>query len=184
MYSIAHIDNDSPFVRECQNLIRKVHNATGWNKWYVVPKKVANSSHLIVSEENLNIFVETAKDMLKRHAGLIESRFKADTKLDDVEIELHYCNSGEFANSEFDIHKDNVNGGNLYTFIAYFDIRCEGGELEFFSSLDSTFPSQIVSTCSDHDGMSKCIMFDGEIYHRPCRAKGYRCALSVQIPIV
>lgn len=189
-WTVCHVDNYSKLVKQCQQLIKRVHNVVGWNKWYIVPSPVVNPSHLVVDTNIINSMVKSCRNILEEFIdGIkIDDNVPATgTTNSNCCIELHQCNSSNQEQSEFAIHTDNdnnENGEKFYTIIVYFDARCSDGELAFYSDETEESFVEKVDVKSTYKGFSKCIMIPGDVYHQPLPASGIRCALSVQFQIV
>jgi hypothetical protein len=106
------------------------------------------------------------------------------SNIEKINIELHYANSnnGQYVYPWSGIHDDNINGTLVNTFICYFDVDCEGGELVIYDIDEKTILSKIdvlSKSCN-----KKIIIFSGDVIHNPLELiNGHRYALSFQIPV-
>lgn len=85
----------------------------------------------------------------------------------------------------FDIHQDDYRGINyeVNTFIIYFDVNCNGGELCFYENNETNIPYKIIDVNNPNNLQCKIVMFEGKLYHKPNDyLNGIRKLLSFHIP--
>jgi len=117
---------------------------------------------------------------------------------DEYIIEMHIGSTNENnVISPFGIHRDDYGGIDcqVNTFIIYFDVKCDGGEIAFYEeddysikpySLEGVYASKrcykIINTNNQSSKTCKILMFEGELYHRVLKfSNGHRNLLSFQI---
>jgi hypothetical protein len=188
-----------PLVLYCKSLYDKIsENIPSKNNIYHIihPSKIEDyQNHKYIIDDVICEYVKLVKSIL------ISNNFKCDILDNEYIIELH-CGSTNKNNviSPFGIHKDDYGGIDcqVNTFIIYFDVNCDGGEIAFYEeddynikpySLEGVYASKrcykIINTNNSsclNSKRCKILMFEGELYHRVLKfSNGHRNLLSFQI---
>lgn len=180
MYKSVILDSSDKFIQECHEVYKKALNQckTGsWKSIYVVKKPLRFSyfnrcNHIVYNYDNL----------LSRVFQIVNNNLHDNIHVTDKnpDIELH-ISDGDNLESSFDIHTDNDNGDNVYTFIVYLITECVGGNLAFYKSNKII---EEVDIRSSNDTQVKCLLFSGDVQHKPLKCSGKRVALSFQLKVV
>jgi len=186
--STLDVNNDIiKFANELKLLIPNIEKY-GWykkfvctsdNKDYIKSQSFNKISNFIVHNKLIDII--TIVNTIMNDNGF--NNIIDYSNIEKINVEFHYANTDN-ENYEYPwsgIHNDNVNGILVNTFICYFDVECEGGELAIYD-LDENILSKI--DVSSKSLNKKIIMFSGDVIHNPLKLiNGHRYALSFQIPI-
>jgi hypothetical protein len=185
-----------PLVLYCKSLYEKIHEKipNKNNIYHVIhPSKIEYyQNHKYITDDSIDEYVTIVKSIL------ISNNFKCDILDNEYIIELHSGSTNEnYVISPFGIHKDDYGGIDcqVNTFIIYFDVKCDGGEIAFYEednynikpySLDGVYASKrcykIINTNGPNNKKCKILMFEGELYHRVLKfSNGHRNLLSFQV---
>jgi len=185
-----------PLLLYCKSLYDKMpcilNNKN--NIYHIIhPSKIVDyQNHKYITDDIINEYVTIVKSIL------IRNNFKCDISDNEYIIEMHNGSTNENnIISPFGIHKDDYGGIDcrVNTFIIYFDVKCDGGEIAFYEednynikpySLEGVYASKrcykIINTNNPNNQICKILMFEGELYHRVLKfSNGHRNLLSFQV---
>ena len=180
------LELSNPLALYCKSLYEKI-----------IPEKISektnNIFHIIHSskiedykdykyiiDDSISNYVQVVKSIL------ISNNFKCDILDNEYIIEMHVGSTNENnIISPFGIHQDDYGGIDckVNTFIVYFDVNCDGGEIAFYKEDNYNIkPYKIINTNNPSDKTCKILMFEGELYHRVLKfSNGHRKLLSFQV---
>jgi hypothetical protein len=173
-----------PLVLYCKSLYDKMPSILNNknNIYHVIhPSKIEDyQNHKYITDDSISEYVTIVKSML------IRNNFKCDISDNEYIIEMHNGSTNENnIISPFGIHQDDYGGIDcrVNTFIIYFDVKCDGGEIAFYQEDDyNSKPYKIINTNNPNEEICKILMFEGELYHRVLKfSNGHRNLLSFQI---
>lgn len=186
-----------PLVLYCKSLYKKIHEKipNKNNIYHVIhPSKIEDyKNYKYITDDLIDDYVSSiVKPML------ISNNFKCDLSDNEYIIEMHIGSTNENnVISPFGIHQDDYGGIDcqVNTFIIYFDVKCDGGEIAFYEednynikpySLNGVYaskrPYKIINTNNPNDTTCKILMFEGQLYHRVLKfSNGHRNLLSFQV---
>lgn len=185
-----------PLVLYCKSLYDKMPSILNDknNIYYIIhPSKIEDyQNHKYITDDSISEYITIVKSML------ISNNFKCDISDNEYIIEMHNGSTNENnIISPFGIHKDDYGGIDcqVNTFIIYFDVKCDGGEIAFYEednynikpySLEGVYASKrcykIINTNKPSDKTCKILMFEGELYHHVLKfSNGHRNLLSFQV---
>lgn len=185
-----------PLVLYCKNLYEKISEKipNKNNIYHVIHSSKIEyyKNHKYINDDSISEYVQLVKSIL------ISNNFKCDISDDEYIIEMHIGSTNENnVISPFGIHRDDYGGIDcqVNTFIIYFDVKCDGGEIAFYEeddysikpySLEGVYASKrcykIINTNNQSSKTCKILMFEGELYHRVLKfSNGHRNLLSFQI---
>lgn len=190
------LELSNPLVLYCKSLYEKIHEKipNKNNIYHVIhPSKIEDyKNYKYIIDESISEYVKLVKLIL------ISNNFKCDISDNEYIIEMHNGSTNENnVISPFGIHQDDYGGIDcrVNTFIIYFDVKCDGGEIAFYEeddynskpyTLEGVYASKrcykIINTNKPSDKTCKILMFEGELYHRVLKfSNGHRNLLSFQV---
>ena len=178
------LELSNPLVLYCKSLYEKIHEKipNKNNIYHVIhPSKIEDyQKYKYITDDSIGEYVNIVKLML------ISNNFKCDLSNNEYIIEMHIGSTNENnVISPFGIHRDDYGGIDcqVNTFIIYFDVNCDGGEIAFYQEDDyNSKPYKIINTNNSNNKTCKILMFEGELYHRVLKfSNGHRNLLSFQV---
>ena len=136
-----------------------------------------------------NNYVYTHYDVLEEqlYELLNENNIKFNKYEKKTNIEFIYGISldDNIIDNNFIIHQDIDSGfsKNSYTIIIYLNTDCKGGELIFYEKTYCSYEKTIIIDTNTYSELiTKIVIFDGELYHKPEPFhSGKRCAIVCQL---
>ncbi len=183
-------DLTNPLVSYCIELYNKIPNNKEQIQYITSKKFIMNPIDyykLHTKQDDINFIID---EQIDKYIGLVKeilitNGFKLDNTNSNYNAELHYGNTDEnIIKSPFCIHQDDFGGVDykVNTFIIYFDVDCEGGEIAFYKH-EHAEPHLKILTQNPSKTTCKVVMFDGSLYHNPLDYKlGHRNLVSFQVP--
>lgn len=195
LYLPLDLDNNSELIQQSNYLVNTYMNHFDHSKqnyWYNIivtelnppihcfGNKIMRLNTFNDPKLNMNTLIDVAYKIFNQYKFYVLYPEPNDT---EISIEIHHVNAETRPmDSQLVIHKDNDKSSYYdgHTLIVYVDVDCKGGDLVIYNSRHSN-NKQRISTKSDIVGFTRCILLDGECYHKPTPViKGHRISVLYQ----